>query len=88
MKVKPKSNHEETRLEHHHFLAILEIGFKKIFEMPMMFVFTHYLCNVDLVLICILVLRAPKSSQNIVQHLILQITSSVENGGIKTKKQN
>ena len=76
------------RLEHHYSLAILKNRRQKIFEMPMTFVFTHYLCNVDLVLICILIFRALKSSYNIVQRLILQIKSDEEEGDKKTKKQN
>ena len=54
MKVKFKNDHEETRLDNHYSLAILKNRRHKIFEMPMTFLFTHYLCNVDLVLICIL----------------------------------
>ena len=54
MKAKSNNNHEEKRLEYHTSLAILENKYQKIFEMPMTFVFTDYLCNLDLVLICIL----------------------------------
>ena len=42
MKVKYKSNHEETRLKHHHSLAMLKNRRRKIFEMSMTFVFTRY----------------------------------------------
>ena len=42
----------------------------------MKFVFTDYLCNVDLVLI----FRAPKSSYNIIKRLLLQIKSGEEEG--------
>ena len=86
MKVKYKNNHEETWLEHPYSLAILKNRPPKIFEMPMKFVFTHYLCNVDLVLIYILIFRAPKSSYNIVKRLILQIKSDEEEGENKNKK--
>ena len=88
MKVRSKNNHEETQLEHHYSLAILKNRRQKIFEMPMTFVFTHYLCNVDLALICILIFGAPKSSYNIVKRLILQIKSGEEERDNKTKKQN
>ena len=87
MKVKSKNNHEETQLEYHYSLTILKNRRRKIFEMPMRFVFTHYLCNVDLVLICIIIFRVPKGSYNIVKRLILQIKSG-EEGDNKTKKQN
>ena len=86
MKVKYKNNHEETWLEHHYSLAILKNRPQKIFEMPMMFVFTHYLCKVDLVLKYILIFRVPKSSSyNIVKCLILQIKSNEEEGDKKQK---
>ena len=88
MKVKYKNNHEETRLERHYSLPTLKNRPPKIFEMPMTFVFTHYLYNVDLVLIYILIFRAPKSRYNIVKRLILQIKSNEEEGENKTKKQN
>ena len=85
MKVKYKNNHEETWLEHHYSLAILKNRPQKIFEMPMMFVFTHYLCKVDLVLKCTLIFRVPKSSYNMVKCLILQIKSNEEEGDKKQK---
>ena len=53
----------------------------------MTFVFTHYLCNVNLILICILKFRVPKSSYNIVKRLILQIKSGEEEGDNKTKNK-
>ena len=84
MKVKFKNDHEETRLDNHYSLAILKNRRHKIFEMPMTFLFTHYLCNVDLVLICILIFQAPKSSYNVVKRLILQIKSGEEEGDNKT----
>ena len=62
MKVKSKNNHEEMQLEHPYSLTILKNRCQKIFEMPMKFVFTPYLCNVDLLFICILMFWAPKSS--------------------------
>ena len=88
MKVKSKNDYEETRLEHHYSLAILKNRRQKIFEMPMRFVFTHYLCSVDLVLICVLIFRVLKNSYNIVKRLILQIRSGEEEGNNKAKKQN
>ena len=86
MKVKYKNNHEETQLEHHNSLAILKNRCQKIFQIPMTFVFMHYLCNIDLVLICILLFWAPKGSYNIVKQLILQIKSDEEEGDNKIKK--
>ena len=79
---------ELTRLEHHYSLTILKNRCQKIFEMPMTFVFTHYLCNVDLFFICILIFWVPKSSYNIVKHVILQIKNSEKVGGNKTKQKN
>ena len=87
MQVKSKNNHEEMQLEHPYFLTILKNRCKKIFEMPMKFIFTPYLCNVDLLFICILMFWAPKSSSNVVNHLFLQIKSG-EEGDNKAKKQN
>ena len=67
---------------HHYPLSILKNGCQKIFEMPMKFVFTDYLCNVDLVLI----FRAPKSSYNIIKCLLLQIKRGEEEGDQNKKK--
>ena len=53
----------------------------------MTFDFTHYLCNVDLVLISIFMFWAPKSSYNIAKRLILQIKNGEEEGDNKTNKQ-
>ena len=57
-----KSHHEETRLERHYSLATLTNRRRKIFEIPMTFAFTHYLCNADLVLIWFFIFPAPKTS--------------------------
>ena len=81
-----QNNHEGTWLEHHYSLAILKNRHQKIFEMPMTFVFMHYLCNVDLVLKCILIFQVPKSSYNIVKCLIFQIKSDEEERDKKNKK--
>ena len=84
MKVKFKNIHEEIWLDHHYSLAILKNRRYKIFEMLMKFLFTHYLWNVDLDLICILIFQAPKSSYNVAKRLILQIKGGEEEGDNKT----
>ena len=86
MKVKFKCNHEETRLEHHHPLAMLKKRRRKIFEIPMTCFFTHspfaqrklsfHMHSHDL--------SAKKQlKQNIVKRLILQIKSGEEEGDNK-----
>ena len=86
MKVKFKTNHEETMLDHQYSLTILKNRRLKTFEMPITFLLTHYLCRVDLVLIYILIFEAPKISYNVVKRLILQIKSSEEKGDNKKAK--